>query len=217
MQIKTTTTERQFNLRQNKAVHMFRSSLPDRFRDVTMDSFQISKQEAEKQKQLQVITRLRGIIDRIDEFCSGPYQLFIWGRVGTGKDHLSVSVAKHAGLAGYSARWVDAANLFDNMAQFATKGEAIKRALEPDILILSDAVCNRSWSEAKQSALRRIANDRWSKRKATWCTVNVTSVFGNEPNSAESLMVKDTLDRLLDNSAVIHCDWSSYRTKRGWR
>ena len=209
--------EQKFAARQHRAIKMFRASIPDRFEGAKLSTFQISSDATEATKQRAVTATLCSICHSINAFCSEVNQLFIWGRVGTGKDHLAIAVAKQAALAGYSCRWFDAATLYERVSDWTKREQALSKATAPDIIILSDAVCNRNWSEGKQLALRRIANDRWNANKATWVTANVTSVFGCDANCAESLMVKDTLDRLLDGAAQVHCDWSSYRATRTWK
>jgi DNA replication protein DnaC len=205
--------ERGFILRQHNAVRMLAASIPARFRDVKVATFAISKEPGEAERQRVVIDKLCEVCRDIQSFCERRAQLFIWGRVGTGKDHLAISAGKQAAMAGYSCRWVDAATLYESMGSWEARKKALRQAVEPDILILSDAVCNRSWSEAKQAALRRIANERWVASKATWITANVTNVHGPDPNSAETLMVRDTLSRLLHNATVLHCDWKDWRVK----
>lgn len=213
--VRAAEVERAFVLRQSRAVSMLKASIPSRFADAKLKSFKVTRD-----KQKAVLSELCEICRKIEDFCSGSHQLFVWGKIGTGKDHLSIAVAKQAAMKGYSCRWIDAAEWFGRVNDWHTRERAFAEAITPDVIILSDPVCSRRWSESRaeqeKRALRQLANDRWYRNKATWVTVNVSSLHGSEPSSAKSMMIGDTLDRLLDGAAVVHCDWDSHRARRSW-
>lgn len=210
----------QFKVVADVPVHVqmaFEAYVPERLAHAKISNFELSDDPIVKAKQKAVRNSLVAICQNIDEFCANCHQLFIWGRVGTGKDHFAIAVGREAMRRGYMVRWYDAATLYEAVTDYKKRERQMELLRRYDAIILSDAVCNREWSEKKQYALRKIVNDRWNRKQATWVTANVTDVYGTGPNTAETLFVRDTLDRLVDGAAIIHCDWPSYRKTRTWK
>jgi DNA replication protein DnaC len=137
--------------------------------------------------------------------------LLLFGPKGTGKDHLIVAVARAAIRVGKSVRWQNGMDLFGDIRDAIDKGDAereiVRRLVAPDVLYLSDPLPPvGNLTEFQGSMLFRILDGRYSRRKPTWCSVNVAS--GNE---LDGRMGAQNGDRLRDGALAIFCDWPSYR------
>lgn len=176
-----------------------------RYRDCYLRTFHV---DCDLQKS--VLSQLVTICEQIPSFVDSGKQLFLWGSVGTGKDHLIVSVLRAAAMAGYSVRWVEGLTIYETIAgAFSdnTTHTAIYRKLkEPDILCISDPVFSENWSGPKAEALRKTVRARYNLGKATWITCNVENL-----QQADEMFGEDTFDRLQENTVNIECRWESNR------
>ena len=148
----------------------------------------------------------------------------LFGPRGTGKDHLLVALARAAIGAGLTVDWQNGLDLFGDVRDAITS-KSLEKALltglvRPDVLYLSDplplAMSSGSGSsvpgalsEFQASMLFRILDARYSRRRPTWCSVNVQS--GRE---LDERLAPQNADRLRDNALAIHCHWPSYRRAR---
>ena len=139
----------------------------------------------------------------------------LFGRPGTGKDHLLAALAFSAVLQyGWEVRWVDGLTLFQN-ARTLIRKDGDERAFlrqyqEPPILVLSDPLPQKGdASPYATDLIRRILDRRYRDLKSTWCSLNV--LCGEE---AEDRLAGSIVDRLRDNSLCLECNWPSHRTRR---
>lgn len=190
--------------RQRDAIQRLHDQAP-RYADCTLASFQIRYRE-----QTPVVERLTRICKEIKQFVDGRNQLFLWGDVGTGKDHLAISVLRQAAIAGYSIVWREGLEIYEEIAQAFTEekthSEVYAKYFNPSILCISDPVFVENWKETKQEALRKVVHRRYNAGKATWVTVNFPTL-----DRADELFGTDVFDRLTEKAAMIHCDWESKR------
>lgn len=137
--------------------------------------------------------------------------IILFGPKGTGKDHLLVAVSRAAIRAGHTVRWENGMDLFGAVRDAIGKGDdertLVHRLVAPDVLYLSDPLPPiGSLTDFQASMLFRVLDGRYSRRRPTWVTVNVSS--GQE---LESRMGPQNGDRLKDGALAIFCDWPSYR------
>lgn len=168
--------------------------------------------------QMGVLMRANKIAREMPRFLAERRQLFIWGSCGTGKDHLAVSLLKHAAAAGYSVGWVEGLTFFEEVADAyssdKTHHEVYAKWAAPQVLVISDPVFTENWTAPKQEALRKLVRRR--EHKITWITANVKGVNPN-PKADDSpvyLFGVDTFDRLMERSVVLQCRWPSNRLKK---
>lgn len=170
-----------------------------------LSTFQVTFKE-----QKSVVERLRKICQEIKRFVEERHQLFLWGPIGTGKDHLAVSVLRAAAMAGYSVRWREGLQVYEEVAgafqDEKTHTEIYQRYTKPDVLCISDPVFVKNWSQAKEEALRKIIRRRYNEFKPTWVTVNLTNL-----SKADEMFGADTYDRLSEKSCRVQCAWKSRR------
>lgn len=160
----------------------------------------------------------QGAVETLTAYCrevAGRVSLgegmLLFGPKGTGKDHLIVAVARAAIRAGKTVRWQNGMDLFGDVRDAIGNGDneksLISRLVSPDVLYLSDPLPPvGSLTEFQAAMLFRILDARYSRRKPTWVTVNVSS--GTE---LDSRMGAQNGDRLRDGAIAIFCNWPSYR------
>lgn len=149
----------------------------------------------------------REVSDRI----AGGEGLILFGPKGTGKDHLIMAIARVAILAGKHIVWQNGMDLFGDIRDAIDKGDAeralVRRLVVPDVLYISDPLPPfGNLTEFQASMMFRILDGRYSRRKPTWATVNVSS--GAE---LDTRMGAQNGDRMRDGAIAIFCDWPSYR------
>jgi DNA replication protein DnaC len=223
--------ERAFVARQRKARDMLARSLPQQHRQSKLANFTFHGTKAEWDRQRHVRDGLVDICRDVRQFVALRGQLFLWGTVGTGKDHLLVACAKAAAMQGITCRFLEGEAFYSDYLVGDDRQAAIGFAVEPHVLVLSDPVSTRQWTEGRQLALRRLVNARWNLGRPTWVSCNVPSLTssGSRPRqdfhdrmagkadqslSAEDLFGADTLSRLMDGGVVYECRWPDYRLRR---
>lgn len=163
-------------------------------------------------RQSKVAERLAGCINRIDEFVSTGVGLVLWGRIGTGKDHLACALLRAAASASYSARWVEGVSLYEKASRSwgdGNKANVLKQYISADCLVISDPVFLRNWSPAKSETLAKVVRGRYDKGRPTWITANAKDL-----KQLREMCVPDVYDRLTERAVIEHCDWSSYRQSK---
>lgn len=170
--------------------------------------------EAKTAKQIAAVENLVRYRDELSERIANGEGLVLYGPKGTGKDHLLVAMARAAILSGYHLLWVNGMDLFgearDRMDSGDSERALVSRHVAPDVLYLSDPVPPLgNLTEFQSSLMFRILDGRYSRRKPTWCSVNVSK--GAE---LETRMGAQNVDRLRDGALAIHCDWPSFREAR---
>ncbi len=136
----------------------------------------------------------------------------LFGPVGTGKDHLAISLA---GIAveshGKRAKLVNVQDWFgdirDGMDTDRQERSLIRELAEPDVLILSDPLPPvGALSQHMATMLYRLVENRDSRGVGTWVTVNVAT-----DQEADERFGAATWDRICHRAWKIHCNWPSYR------
>lgn len=176
-----------------------------KLREATLTNYQV-----EYKLQKEVVKRIDNICAKITEFVSGGHQLFLYGSVGTGKDHLAFVALRAAARAGYVVDWVEGLEVYERIAgayaNDTSHNKIYAEYARPDVLCVSDPIFTVNWTQPKQEALRKLVRRRYDQGKTTWVTCNVARL-----SQAEEIMGEDTFDRLRERCACIECRWPSYR------
>ncbi len=138
--------------------------------------------------------------------------IVLYGRPGTGKDHLLIAAMYSAILNhGFDADWINGADLFQRARRLVQKNEDenafIGEFTKPRILLVSDPIPPKDDISAYSAdIIMRIIDRRYRDLKSTWATFNAAT--GEE---ASRRLASPIVDRLKHNSLCLFCDWPSYR------
>jgi DNA replication protein DnaC len=183
-----------------------RAAIPERFRDRTLDSFELHCDGARY-----ALSVARDYADTFARRLEQGSSLIFCGSVGSGKTHLACGIAR---------RVIEA----DRMAVFTsvlaavrmiketwrkdsedTESAAIQRLVEPDLLIL-DEVGVQFGSDTEKLLMFDIINGRYEQMKPTIVISNLAA-----PKLGDFLGER-VLDRLREGGGrVVPFDWPSYR------
>ncbi len=138
--------------------------------------------------------------------------IVLYGPVGTGKDHLMVSLG---GIAverfDRSVRWLNGQNWLGDVRDAMDSDKAERSLLaeisRPEILILSDPLPPMGGlGQHMATMLYRLFEARDARGRVTWVTINVMS-----DQEADERMSVPTWDRICDRSWKMFCNWKSHR------
>ena len=142
--------------------------------------------------------------------------LVLYGKVGTGKDHLAFAVARFAiEDLGKSVAWVNGQSWFGSLREAIDKqvpeSVLLGSLISPDLLVLSDPLPpamgrGDELTPYQAAMLYRLVDARYSRGQITVITVNV-----NDDDEADRRMGTPTWDRVCHGAWKIHCDWPTYR------
>lgn len=168
--------------------------------------------ECKSQEQRKALDALKEYGDTLPERLESAEGLILYGPVGTGKDHLAVSLG---GIAverfDRSVRLVNAQEWFgdirDAMDSKRDERLLIGELARPDVLIVSDPVPPTGpLTQHMATMLYRLVEKRDCRGKVTWMTLNV-----KDDADADKQLGEPTWDRLCDRAWKIHCRWASHR------
>ncbi len=162
-----------------------------------------------------VYDRLVDITDNMPERLADGSGIILYGRPGTGKDHLLIALAYSAVLQwGFTVQWVNGASLFQEARQLIDGDESerdfIERYSTKQILIISDPIPSKgSASQYGVDVLYRILDRRYRQCLSTWATMNV-----HDGKEAEERLASPIVSRLKHGALCMACDWADFREPR---
>ena len=188
------------------------TQLGPRYARCTLDGYSIYDNA-----QRTVMEQLRDIEANMpDRLCDGS-GIVLYGKPGTGKDHLLVALMYTAIIRyGFTAKWEHGpsmmASIRDRMFRDnCPESEIVGEFQSPQILVISDPIPPKGdASQHTASVLQRIIDYRYRHLLSTWVSINVSS--GAE---ASKRLSSPTVDRLRHNSLALTCNWESYRARKG--
>lgn len=194
-----------------------------RYARCTFENFDVHEKQVEgRPSQREVVDQIAAFTERLGppDILSDvpgierepPPGLMLFGRPGTGKDHLMLAAAYTAILRfGLRVQWENGSKLYQDIRRGIADNEPeyklITRYTEPYILMLSDPVPPRGdTSPYAMDVLYRVIDRRYRDLKPTWSTLNV-----HDGEEAERRMASSVVDRLRHNALCVECNWDSYR------
>lgn len=183
-----------------------------RYRESTFENYEVYDAT-----QKQTVARLAAFAADMPEHLRGGGGLLLFGDPGTGKDHLIAALLKLAiTLHGLEVSWFDGGVLFDqfHVALQAPGDDEWRRLVQelrrPHVLAISDPQPPQDALSPQQvRRLRDLIDRRYRDGKSTWLTTNI-----DQREYAERLLTRPVMQRLKESSALVLCDWPSYRDRR---
>lgn len=148
------------------------------------------------------------------ELVSEGRNLILSGRPGRGKTHLAVAIGYRAIQNGYTARFVGASALIDELAAAAKEDRlraATSRWAQPDVLIV-DEVGYLQHAENAANVLFGVVDQRYLHRKPMIFTTNKKLRAWGEVLHDQDL-AEVILDRVLERGQHLVLGGRSWRTK----
>lgn len=157
----------------------------------------------------EAVKKLRDYSANIRENIANGKSILLAGNMGTGKDHLLMSVSKAAFDAGCWVVRATGATLrqeaMDAISQNAI-GDLIRDLTSKEALWLSDPSIPHGATPFYADLLYQIIERMYVRQRPVWVSVNAMS----KEKLADAIGSTVT-DRIRDRSLTILCDWKSYR------
>lgn len=187
-----------------------------RYENCSLESYEISEDESVRKKQVAVIARLNAYAAEMKKNVNSGCCIAMFGVVGTGKDHLLVSMLKKVIELGASVEFRDGMSLAREFRNTVTgessEGRLIGKLTSCHVLAISEPIPPAgSLSEFSREKLLSVIDRRYRDKRPTWVTMNVAS-----REEAEIRMSPQIVDRLTDEALCLSFDWPSYRLSRRW-
>ena len=148
------------------------------------------------------------------DFVTEGRALILCGKPGRGKTHLAVAIAYRAIQNGFTARFVTAATLIDDLSAAFRVGrlaEALTPYTHPDVLVV-DEVGYLTYGTDAANMLFHVVNERHRRRRTMLFTTN-------KPVTAWGQVLHDDdlahaiVDRVLERGRLLTLDGPSIRTQ----
>ena len=180
-----------------------------RYARCTLDNFEVGD-HPEKQRVLAALEAYASDLSRNVQRGRG---VVLVGPAGTGKDHLLAGLVHCALMRGHTVDWRTGAELWRSLRAAIRddrENEALAALRQPEILVLSDPVPpETSPSNYERSVLYSVIDERYSRVRATWCSINAA-----DREDAEERLGVAVVDRLTDSALSLACPWESFRAGR---
>jgi DNA replication protein DnaC len=149
------------------------------------------------------------------EMVSEGRNLILLGKSGRGKTHLAVAIAYRAIQNGYSASFVTAAALIDQLSRAGGDGrlrEVLAVYLQPHVLVV-DEVGYLSYGPDAANVLFHVVNERHLRRRPMIFTTNKSPLTAWGDVLHDHDLAEAIVDRVLEKGRLIVVDGPSYRTR----
>lgn len=193
-----------------------KSRIGERLTGASFETYECYGSEFDQRLQRQCVAELRAYAKDIDGAVASGNGLLLYGRVGTGKDHLAYSVGKEAAQAGFVVKWLNGESFY---SEFRACGpdrnheyEVVGEFVQPQILWLSDPLPDAGvqLTDWQRRCLYRVVDDRYRDKRPTIVTVNASS-----KDDLFTRLGHQIADRLWGSSVVVHMNWPSHRSFEG--
>jgi DNA replication protein DnaC len=145
------------------------------------------------------------------ELVSDNRSLILEGPPGTGKTHLSISIAYKAIQNGFAARFTTAAALINDFLSSTDTDKALKSYITPHVLVI-DEMGYLGYGPDAADILFQIVNQRYQKSKPILFTTNKPlSRWGRVLHDEELALA--ILDRTLHHGEHLKLSGPSYRLR----
>ena len=180
---------------------------------VRLASARLHNYEIYDDAQRPVVEDLRKLVGCVGEHIRQGGGLFLYGPTGTGKDHLACALLARAAYQGVRVERISGAAFFGKMTgswgRDSCEDEVIEGLTRRKVLLISDPGLPDGLDAKQRARLYWLVDERSTRGKATWFTVNVASRA-----EAVSLLGDATFGRAIDNAVRCFCSWGNFRDRR---
>jgi DNA replication protein DnaC len=149
------------------------------------------------------------------EMVSEGRSLILLGKSGRGKTHLAVAIAYRAIQNGFSACFVTAAALIEELSRASSEGrlrEALAAYLQPHVLVI-DEVGYLSYGPDAANVLFHVVNHRHLRHRPMVFTTNKSPLTAWGDVLHDHDLAEAIVDRVLEKGRLVLVDGPSYRTR----
>lgn len=148
----------------------------------------------------------------IEEHKKTGTNLILIGGCGTGKDHLTTAVLRHAITRGMDVAFTRGSTLAEKMIQAGTGGDRLdERFVRCDLLAISDfePKGKETASAMVLAGYLELIDERYRRMRPTIISSNIL----DRVSMAKAIGMR-VVDRLLDGGIVVRMEWESARKRR---
>ena len=141
--------------------------------------------------------------------------LVLTGKTGRGKTHVAVAIAYRAIQNGFTARFITAKELIDDLSDPGRKGdfrEALATYTQPHLLVV-DEVGYLGYGPDAANVLFHVVNTRHTQRRPMVFTTNKSPFTEWGAALHDRDLAEAIVDRILERGRLIVLDGPSYRTR----
>ncbi len=149
------------------------------------------------------------------ELVTGGLSLILKGKSGRGKTHLAIAIAYRAIQQGFTARFVTAAALIEELSSASRQGklQAVLTAyLNPHVLVV-DEVGYLSYGPDAANVLFHVVNERHLRGRSMLFTTNTSPLTAWGAVLHDADLAEAIVDRILERGRLLLLDGPSYRTQ----
>lgn len=149
------------------------------------------------------------------ELVSEGRNLILFGKSGRGKTHAAVAIGYRAIQNGFTALFITAAALIEDLSQATLNGrlhQTLGRYLQPHVLII-DEVGYLSHPQDAANVLFHVVNERHLRRRPILFTTNKSPLTAWGEVLHDHDLAEAIVDRVLEKGRLLLLDGPSYRTR----
>jgi DNA replication protein DnaC len=149
------------------------------------------------------------------ELVSEGRNLILCGKTGRGKTHLAIAIAYRALQNGFSARFVTASALIDDLSAASRAGnfrDALYHYTHPHVLVV-DEVGYLTYGPDAANVLFHVVNERHISKRPMIFTTNKSPLTAWGTVLHDDDLAAAIVDRILEQGRLIIMDGPSYRTR----
>jgi DNA replication protein DnaC len=188
--------------KKNLIAKLFKQAvIPPRFQSNTFESYIATSEEQQKAK-----STLMEFSNNIKSNLKLGRNIILAGNPGTGKTHLSVSIAKMAINHSFTALFTTVGDMLDKINEAAgwDKAKVINNYGIPDLLILDEVTSG--FNNEEQKNVFKVINRRYEHIKSTIIQTNL------DIDELKKVLGERIIDRLRENGGtILYFAWESHR------
>jgi DNA replication protein DnaC len=183
----------------------------ERYANCGFTNFEVGNDKDTESRKRALETVRRYAIE-IEEHRRAGTNLVLIGGCGTGKDHLTTAVLRHAIQLGMVVAFTRGSTLAEKMIQAASGGDRLdERFVQCDLLAISDfePKGKETASATVLAGYLELIDERYRRMRPTIVSSNILDRV-----SMSKAVGMRVVDRLLDGGIVVRMEWESARKRR---